>query len=378
MHFVKYIFALALLSSSYQSSAQQADAEELLKSAMTEQQQGDFPSAIRDYRAYLKLRPKAVEAKVNLGAALAHVGEFDAAIEQYQAALPLVAQKTPIQMNIGLAYYKKGSYKNAQAQFQAVFTQQPNDVRVAILLADADIHLGDVNEAMSVLTPLAAVNAGNLDFDYVYGSALIKTGKAEEGATLLEKVGAAGNSGDAYMLAGAALLETFDLERTRHDLEEALRLDPKLPGIYSLVGRSRDRTGDAKGAEAAFREALKTSPDDFNANLYLGAILSKRRELAEAKGYLQHALEIMPASSMARYEVAMLNNASGEYQAAADQMKKVIDEEPNWLEPHIAMAALYYKLHQPELGAQERKTVERLTAEQQAPGAQKPTPPIQP
>jgi Flp pilus assembly protein TadD len=39
----------------------------------------------------------------------------------------------------------------------------------------------------------------------------------------------------------------------------------------------------AAAAEPAFREAVKLNPDDFDANLYLGAILYKQRHLPEAK-----------------------------------------------------------------------------------------------
>jgi hypothetical protein len=44
----------------------------------------------------------------------------------------------------------------------------------------------------------------------------------------------------------------------------------------------------------------------------------------------------------------------------------VAKEDPNWLEPHIELATLYYRLHQPADGARERQIVEELSAKQQA------------
>src|SRR5450432_935493 len=76
------VLVVALLATL--SPAQELNPDQLLKAAINAQQNGDFQTAILDYRKILELRPDAFEAKVNLGAALVHVGQFDAAITVYQ------------------------------------------------------------------------------------------------------------------------------------------------------------------------------------------------------------------------------------------------------------------------------------------------------
>ena len=352
--------------------AQENNPDQLLALAIDAQQHGDYPTAIRDYRKVLELRPNMVEAKVNLGAALVHMGDFDGAIAMYKSALPLVSLKNAVRRNLALAYYKKGDFKNAAEQFEILHSALPNDAGIASLLGYTDVQLGKADAAVALLEPLESHNAGNLDFEYAFGSALIKAGRRREGVERLEKVAKQGNSADAYLLAGSTLLDLNDFELARRDLEEALRLDPKLPGVYTLTGTARDKTGAVKEAEEAFREALKINPDDFEANLYLGAILYKRRDLDQAKPYLDKALRLNPTSSMARYESAMLESTSGQYEAAAQALEKLVKDDPTWLEPHIELASLYYRLHRPEDGRKERETVERLTAEQQTKGPGKP------
>ena len=124
------------------ASAQQPDSDALLKSAITEQQRGDYDAAIRDYRKILDLYPDMVEAKVNLGAALVRVGQFDAAIAMYRSALPSLSFKNPVLLNLGLAYYKKGDFANANEQFTALHSLQPGDIQVAILLGDTQVRTG--------------------------------------------------------------------------------------------------------------------------------------------------------------------------------------------------------------------------------------------
>jgi tetratricopeptide (TPR) repeat protein len=367
MRVVLSIAAIFSLSVSL-ALAQESDPEQLLNSAIEAQQHGDYQTAIRDYRKLLELRPDTVEAKVNLGAALVHVGDFDGAIAMYKSALPSMSQKNGVLRDLALAYYKKGDFQNANEQFEALHTAQPNDIRITILLGDTDVRLGKPATAVTLLEPLENANSHNLDFEYAYGFALIKAGKRRDGVALIEKVAKSGNSADSYLLAGSTRLDLNDFEAARTDLEAALHLDPKLPDIYTLLGTARDKTGDTANAETAFREALKRNPDDFDANLYLGAILYKRRALDEAKPYLDRALQLNPTSSMARYEAAMLESTAGQYEAAAQALEKLVKDDPNWLEPHVELASLYYRLHRPADGAREREIVDKLTADQQAQG----------
>ena len=350
-------------------SAQQSNADQLLKQAIDEQQHGDFSAAIRDYRRVLELRPNEVEAEVNLGATLAHLGKFDDAIALYRSALTSVKDKNPVLLDLALAYYKKGDFEHAREQFEILRDAQPDALKVVILLGDSDLRTGKSDAALQLLEPLESRYSQNMDFEYVLGSALINTkGRRREGVARMEKVAKATSGADAYMIAGSTLLQLNEYEQARQDLEQVLRLKPTLPGLYTLVGTARDKTGDVKEAESAFREALKENPDDFEANLYLGAILYKRRDIDEAKGYLDRALRLKPSDSMARYEAAMLKSTSGDYETAARELESLVKDDPDWLEPHVELATLYYRLHRPEDGAKERQIVERLTAKQQAQG----------
>jgi tetratricopeptide (TPR) repeat protein len=364
---VRRLVVMLLLSALF-ASAQQGDSDRLLRSAVEAQQHGDLPVAIRDYQKLLKLRPGMTEARVNLGAALADSGRFDEAIAQYRLALPNTPDKNPIRLNIGLAYYKKGDLEAASREFDDLHKVQPESAQIAILLGDSEVRLGRGSEAVAMLRPMEAANATNPDFEYVLGTALLQAGDRREGAQKLSTLAERTQSADAYLLAGSTFLDLNDFEHARFDLEAALRLKPSLPHVYTLTGMARDQTGDLAAAETAFREALRQNPNDFDANLYLGSILYKRRSMDDAKPYLDHALELNPASSMARYEIAIWNSKSAHYDEAAKDLEQVTRTDPNWLEPHIELANVYYRLHRPQDGAKEREIVARLTAQQQTKG----------
>jgi tetratricopeptide (TPR) repeat protein len=362
---------LLIALSAAQAPAQNVNPDRLYSEAVDAQLHGDYQTAIRDYRSLLQIRPQMVEARVNLGASLVRAGQFDAGIAEYRAALPLMQDKTGVQFNIALAYYKKGDWKEAREQFAPLAHARPKDVRIAILLGDCEVKLDNNAAAVALLAPLEAENSQNPDFDFIYASALIGAGKRREGIERAEKAAELGNGADAYALAGVTLLQINEYERARKDLDTAIRLEPKLPAaMYSMDGIARDKTGEPQLAEPVFREALARDPNDFDANLYLGAILYKRRQMDEAKPYLEHALALNPKSAMARYENAMLKSTSGKTEEAAKELEGLVKDDPDWLEPHVELASLYYKLKRPADGARERQIVDRITAEQQKKGPQ--------
>jgi Flp pilus assembly protein TadD len=57
-------------------AAEPQSPERYLQEAVALHQKGDLDGAIAGYRAYLKLRPDAIDARSNLGAALARLGHY--------------------------------------------------------------------------------------------------------------------------------------------------------------------------------------------------------------------------------------------------------------------------------------------------------------
>ncbi len=219
-----------------------------------------------------------------------------------------------------------------------------------------------------MLAPLESANANNPDFEYALGEALIAGGHPRDGVTHIEKSASLNNAADSWMLAGSTLLSLNEFPQARRDLDNAMRLNSSLPGLCTLDGTARDKDGDSDAAVPALREALRHNADDFEANLYLGAILLKQRNMEEAKKYLDKAAELNPHAPLVRYESAMWKSTSGQYQAAADELKKLVADDPQWLDPHVELATLYYRLHRPTDGARERQIVDKLTAQQQQQG----------
>jgi tetratricopeptide (TPR) repeat protein len=367
------LIALALTNAWAQTSkpAPLSEADDYLRKGIAAQQHNDMAEAIDDYRKALAIDPKLAEARANLGAALSAAGQFDEAIAEDTKALASAPDKTAVRMNLGLAYYKKGDMEGAHTAFAAVHAARPQDVAASVLLGYTDIKLNKSSDAAAMLTPLESGRESNMDLEYVLAYALIDSGEEMAGLPRMEKVAKATQSADAYFISGTARLRRREFHEARADLDAAIELHGSFPGLYTMAGQARDALGDAEAAQPAFEEALKADPRDFTANLYLGTMLLKKRDMDKATPMLELALQLQPTSPMARLEMAKLNGMTGKYAEAAVTLEELEKADPNWLDPHIELAPIYYKLHRPDDGQRERDIVQQIEAKQQKAGPPK-------
>jgi tetratricopeptide (TPR) repeat protein len=355
---------VAFIVAAVAACAQSSNPEQLFHDAVAAQQRGDDALAVRDYRELLKRYPDSLEVRANLGAALAKLNRYDEAIEQYLAVL-VKKDNAGLRLNLALAYYKKAAWRDAAQQLGTLHAAQPNDARVVTLLADCYANLGQDEKAIAVLKPESAAHPDDLSVAWLLGSALIRTGHRREGLNLVDRVAREGNRPEAYLLAGQTALKMNEFERARDYAAAAARLNPQLPGLDTLRGTVLSYLGDTDGATAALRKAVEADPKDFDAQLGLGAVLHTTRDLDGARLHLQNALQLHPGSTVARYEWARLERTEGQVEAAARDFEKVIRDDPTWAQPHVELAALYFRLNRQEDGEKERAVFDRLTAEQQ-------------
>ena len=353
-----FIAALALCAAAAPAST---PPEQLFRQAVEAQKRGDLDTAIRAYRELLAQQPNIVEVRANLGAALSQAGRYDEAIAEYKSALAL-KDVPQLHMNLGLAYYKKGDYVSAGNEFAPLLKLAPDNAKLATLAGDSAARQGHFDEAIRDLEPAAQAHPDDLGVAWVLGSALIRAGHATQGLPLVERAAAQGNSAEADVVAGEACIELNQFEKARDYASAALKIDPKAPGAHALRGKALQFLNQYPGAKADLKQALAENPNDFDSHVTLAAIYNTERDLAAARTHIDAALRLKPNAPLALFERARIERSEGKLEAAAKDFEAVEKQDSNWLQPHIDLAALYYRLHRPEDGARERAIVEKLNA----------------
>ena len=339
---------------------------DLLQHAVELHQKGDPEGAIDAYQQFLKQRPDAYQIRSNLGAVLVSAGRYDEAIAQYRQALKAEPGNTAIALNLALAYYKAGQITEAAAELARLHAAQPANRQVTMLDADCQLRLGNNKAVIELLTPLQSDAAGDLAVDYMLGTALIRDQQPARGQVIIDRILKSGDSAEARLLMGATKSYAMDFSGALEDLTLAVKLNPNLPDLFSYYGMALLTTGDQAGAAEAFRRELASNPNDFTANLQLGALLRGDQKSEEALPYIQRALRVRPGDPGARFQQASIEIAQNKLTNARTLLEALIHENPKFTEAHVTLAGVYYRLKQKTEGDREKATAARLQAEAQA------------
>jgi tetratricopeptide (TPR) repeat protein len=365
------LLLLCLLAAPVALAQQPAsDAERVLARALQAHQSGDHETAVREYEAFLALRPERSDVRSNLGAALARLGRYQDAVKQYQRALKLDDRNAAIRFNLAVAYYKADQITSAAEELARVVALQPDNKNATLLLADCYLQMGEYKKVIHLLTPQA--HNEDLALAYLLGTALLLDNQVNQGQAYIDKILRRGDSAEARVLMGTAHLMTVDYPAALKEFAAAVKLNPKLPTVHAYYGRALMMTGDTDQAKIEFANELANNPNDFEANLQLGILLKKDQDLNGALQYLRRALQVRPQEPNTRFYIASIQVAQGQLAAALPELEKLVRDAPDFVEAHVMLATVYYRLKRKADGDRHQIIVNKLNAERQAkqPGAQ--------
>jgi Flp pilus assembly protein TadD len=191
-------------------------------------------------------------------------------------------------------------------------------------------------------------------------------------------------AGIGFGNSGVAKIEAGDLAGASADLSTAVKLAPRLPGLWANLGLSRWRSGDADGALSAYAQGLAIDPGSPPVLQNLALLYSETGRGAEARAALAAASsgEETPYTLIARADLEM---AARHYQEALHLFTRVRRMAPRLAEGWVGMAraerALGHLDAARKAALRARKLapsdpdVERLVREIEAPGLDAPGPP---
>lgn len=342
----------------------------VLTKALSAHQAGQYQAAIEGYRDYLRRNPNAFEIRSNLGAALSRLGLYADAALEYKAALKISPNNPNIALNLAIARYKDGDIAEAAQDLVKLRTARGGSRQVDLLLSDCWLQMGENRKVIELLTPLEKSSPDDISLAYVLGTALIRDKQQARGEAMLNRIFAKGESAEGWLLMGSTKLSlaavSDDFAGPVKDLARAVELNPKLPSVNALYGKALLGSGDAVGAAKAFRAELAVNPADFDSLLNLAILLRQDDELAEARKFLASALRIRPGDPGVRYQLATINITEGKVADSRTALETLVKESPDFIEAHVSLAVVYYRLKMKAEGDRERAIVQKLNDAVQA------------
>jgi tetratricopeptide (TPR) repeat protein len=362
---VPLLLSAVLLLSQSAPSEQAHEFDRLATKAMQLHEAGDVIGAIDAYQAALRIDSKQAGVRSNLAAAYVRLGKYEEAIEQYRQALVIDGANPTIRFNLGLAYYKAARLPEAIEAFQRVLEGNGDNKAAVLLLGDALLQSGRFQQVIDLLSPREEPFQNDLGFAYVLGTALLRTEQRVRAQVYLDRIFKNGESAEGHLLMGTALIESREYSAAIAEVKKALEMNPALPTVHTVYARALLASGDPEAAMRELQRAVAAAPNDFEANLQLGALLRREERHAASAVYLRRAVELRPQDVTARFGLAGALLSLGNLDDSRTLLEQVVVDAPDYSAAHVLLGTCYYRLNRKEDGDREKAIADRLRQKEQ-------------
>ena len=342
-----FSFAFVSLFAQKAVSAPQREIREHLARAQQAMADKQLDSALHEFTAILALDPNNVEARGDLGVVQYLAGNYAEASQNLRAALRLQPALWKAQAILGLCERAQGRFDSARTLLAKSFPhlQDPKlQIRAGMALAELDYQWRDLEKASAVLAVLQKLDPANVDVLYVIYR--VHTDLATQARDNLALI--APNSARMHQVLAQHLFTEGDAKGAVAQYREAVRIDPHLPGAHFELGEAilKDSMseGSQQNAQKEFETALAINPSDAKAEAQLGALFSLHGDVAAALSHYQRAAELSPDDPEAQVGLGKVLMSTGEPEKALQHLLAAVRIDPTNAQAHYRLAQLYRQL----------------------------------
>jgi tetratricopeptide (TPR) repeat protein len=299
--------------------------------------------AIPEFRAIVALDPNNVDARGNLGVLLFFQGDYPAAIPQLRAALKLRPTLWRMQALLGMAERRTGSSKSALADLEKAFPKLQEDkiqIEAGMELIEIHVGAGDLDKAAATVSALRSRYPTNVEV--LYTSYRIYSDLAGEAMLSLSLVAPA--SARMHQVMAHELEKHGDEQAAIRNYREALKLDPQLPGLHFELAEMLNASSVAseqREAETEYKAALAVNQFDERAEFRLGNISSRRGEVQEAYAHYSRAVQLQPNDAEANIGLAKVLMLMNQPDKAEPLLQRALQLDPTSAAAHFRLSTLY-------------------------------------
>lgn len=322
--------------------------------------QGNRPAALQRQRRAVELAPDQAAARLGLGRTLLLDGQAEAALAEFRHAVRLAPKSAEAHVALGRAIEAAGSLDQAVIEYQAAIQLDPT-------AAEGHFHLGNLwqrrglaGEAVKELQEAIRLEPGLESRSHRVGA----PSALAQGVPSADGLGpAAHRRVDAeqfrYSL-GLALFARGDAEGAAAEYRAALRHRPDFIEARVRLGQALTALKDVDRAILELRTAIRLRPESGDAHAQLGAALLAKGDRAGAKEAWHRALRIDPANVTARLGMAQVARETGNPQEGIRWLEETVKLHPDDASAHAALASAWEAQGKRKEAAEELREFLRL------------------
>ncbi|QQR43564.1 protein kinase [Myxococcus xanthus] len=165
----------------------------------------------------------------------------------------LIAARAATELRLG---------KRAERTLEEATALAPKDLRPPLALAELRERQGDIPGALAALATVHARKPGSPEVTPRYGMLLSQSGRLDEAASVLSAWTRSHDDAASLAELGFVRFRQQRVDEAATLLKRAIRKAPKLAVAHYYLGAVLFRQGDTAGAERAYVEADRLSPED--------------------------------------------------------------------------------------------------------------------
>lgn len=364
--FTKGLLLWFLLLSSGVCAQEKIPASELQK--YLEQGQESLKSnhpdaAAQAYRAILKIDPANVEAHANLGIVAMVQGNWTAANKELSAALHLQPSQPKVQALLGLCQIHLGNLAEAITLLSSSFPHLDD----AKLRREAGLQLfeiwyqrGELERAATVVRELQHFYPGDLEL--LYAAYRVHSDMAFRAIDSLAFL--APDSLQLHRALAEHMVNEGHAQEAIAEYRKAVETGPGVAGIHyelgeAILANSR-MEASLEQAQKEFETALSLNPSDANSECKLGNIGLWRANPQVARQHFERALALDAQIVCAKVGLAKVLIDEGRAQEALRYLQSAAQSDPYNAEVHHRLAVLYRGAGQSQKADRELSTFQNL------------------
>lgn len=225
--------------------------------------QAEWAKGLPYAELYVKARPEDTRALALVGTYYLKTERFPEAVDALDRYLAEFPDTLSARINRANALFRMEDYARAGMAYEALVAQNPDRARLLYNLAAVRIKQGRCDDAIPLLDRFIATTKNDATARYFRADCLMRLGRLEEARAAFEEasVDQANNPWIQYALSKIDFSEG-KVDAALAHVRAAMGLAPSEWEILSWLGTLLRRTGDAAEALTSHDKALELAPDD--------------------------------------------------------------------------------------------------------------------